>query len=529
MNMVKPKNWPINMAEEKIEMISNALDDFLKTPGYIKKEALISLVSEYDLNSNPFLGVVRFSDYEVEKINEIYYICQLIALSSPRCYLYKYIGSRARIYKMNMQAMMVVGEKNESVLINEYAEGLILPLKLYYFAYVRYNLDKDKSFTEKIIEVVKEMIDSELYGCDTDGGKKNLFIVASSYINMLTDLSHFQGNKDEEFWKFDRDELSSLFSLEIRLIKLSGQDVTESSLWGTIILQMSNFILKSRHGYNQDFICKYLPENVAEQSYSNHEIWLRRIEDLNDDREGKVLEELFYGDQWSTPSWVNKPNLKPIRNYYVSSFAKSVNDDHMKENYGPIVFGYKNDSIGDLISPLFAVNNQFNKRKMVRFTQVVSFDVLYDKNEAREELEYLFSLIDMFDLDDERKNAFLQEILQYWILSIKDKDWSIEQERRYVLFLYDEYNYMEMKVENNFLKIKTPLFLFPDFLIGDYCNKIGVQRKIYKKRHFISSNNFLFCEDCLNSDYDSIIGANTPQRCAICGSKKVKILHNRYY
>ncbi len=33
--------------------------------------------------------------------------------------------------------------------------------------------------------------------------------------------------------------------------------------------------------------------------------------------------------------------------------------------------------------------------------------------------------------------------MQYWMLSVKDPVWSYEKERRYVLFMYDNYEYNE--------------------------------------------------------------------------------------
>ena len=57
----------------------------------------------------------------------------------------------------------------------------------------------------------------------------------------------------------------------------------------------------------------------------------------------------------------------------------------------------------------------------------LTFDVLYDIEEAKTELQYLFSVIDMFDLSDNNKKMFLQEILQYWILSVKDSKWKAER------------------------------------------------------------------------------------------------------
>jgi len=66
-------------------------------------------------------------------------------------------------------------------------------------------------------------------------------------------------------------------------------------------------------------------------------------------------------------------------------------------------------------------------------SQVITFDVLYDREEAKEELTYLFEIVDMFEMDDSDKKQFLQDLLQYWILSVKDYKWHEEKERRYVL------------------------------------------------------------------------------------------------
>ena len=78
------------------------------------------------------------------------------------------------------------------------------------------------------------------------------------------------------------------------------------------------------------------------------------------------------------------------------------------------------------------------------------------------------NVINEFCIPDDDKKSFLQEIMQYWILSVKDQDpWEKEKERRYVLFLYDDYRYEEIEKDDTFLKVKTTLFLLPDFILGD--------------------------------------------------------------
>lgn len=41
----------------------------------------------------------------------------------------------------------------------------------------------------------------------------------------------------------------------------------------------------------------------------------------------------------------------------------------------------------------------------------------------------MFGVIDMFNMSDAEKKKFLEEIMQYWILSVKDAKWSGERER----------------------------------------------------------------------------------------------------
>ena len=135
-------------------------------------------------------------------------------------------------------------------------------------------------------------------------------------------------------------------------------------------------------------------------------------------------------------------------------------------------------------------------------------------------------MIDMFDLSDTEKNQFLQEIMQYWILSIKDSKWKNEQERRYVIFLYDGYKYKEMEVDNTFLKVKTSLFIMPDFILGDNPSRYEIEKQLQDKRNALFSNRYVLCEDCLMQDHDIAYGV-LPDRCPICGSKKLKMIYHR--
>ena len=132
----------------------------------------------------------------------------------------------------------------------------------------------------------------------------------------------------------------------------------------------------------------------------------------------------------------------------------------------------------------------------------------------------------MFELSDNNKKMFLQEILQYWILSVKDRKWKAERERRYVIFLYDDYEYIETELDDTFLKVKTSLFITPDFIIGKNPSKWEIMRQLAAKRKALSSKEYLFCENCLMQDHDVVI-SEKPEKCPICGSKNIRMIYHK--
>ena len=131
-------------------------------------------------------------------------------------------------------------------------------------------------------------------------------------------------------------------------------------------------------------------------------------------------------------------------------------------------------------------------------------------------------------MSNEDKKSFLEEILQYWILSVKDSKWEHERERRYVLFLYDDYEYSEIDLSDpKFLKMKTSLFIEPDFILGDNPVKGYIRMMVDNKRTVISMKPYMFCQKCLNRDFDIVVGINKVDRCPICRSGLISIVNPR--
>lgn len=511
----KPERWPANAIECQLENIFHQLDAFKNDPTYQNKEILTSLVCDYDLNQRPMMGVYRTTEYEVALINTLFFEASLINLYALKTYLYELVGQKTR-----MQKIVSWFPKGTVELEIKEFEGLFPQLGLYYASYQKFTVEKSKSYADQLIEIVESEIE---YSKEIDDGNilsKNIAAITHAYVSMLNDISYFRCKKRTGIWAFEREEIYNLFNLAAKLNKLNGELPTVRPLKGVLMTSISNYILKSRNDYNEDYICKYVSHEVAKKSIENHEIWMSIIENLNDDREQKVISELFEEGEWNEYLWVDDIDFSATRKYYVSSFCKSIGDSQMVEDYGKCIYGYKDDRMADILAPVSYWN--IGEEKVPVFGQVIAFDVLYDIEEAKNELKFLCSIIDLFEMSESDKKNFLEEILQYWILSVKDNKWSHERERRYILFMYEGYDYHEIDTsDSGFLKMKTSLFLMPDFLLGENPIKPYIRMMIDNKREAISMKPYLFCEDCLSRDFDAIISASRNESCELCGSKNI--------
>lgn len=502
---MKPENWPANADESALQNIFDAINRFINEPNYKTKEVLISLVSSYDLNQNSHLGLFRITEYESYFINRIYMYATMIQLNTVKTYLYELVGERARM--INMLRKMQVG-----VNVDDDAYEFLLPsLKLYYWIYSDYNWYKNRTLADQIINNMNQIINcssEDIYGYYTP-----------AFITLFNDISYFRCKKKNNIWAFTREELMKLFEMGARIIKKNGDKPLQRPLKGVLMTMLSNYILKSRYNYNGDYICKYISKDVATSSITNHEVWMQKTEFLNDKRELKVVPQLFSNKSWLNYDWAKNGDFDPVRIYYVSSFSKSIYDSEMKNKYGQCVYGYKDDRIADLLSPIYMFGE---KKDFPQLGQVISFDILYDEDQAKEEINYLCSVIELFDMSDKEKSEFLSQIIQYWLLSVKDKKWSYERERRYVLFLYDGYDYIESnRSDDRFLKLKSSLLIEPDFIIGDNPQKERLRTYNQQKRRALNVKDYIYCPDCFSCDFDLLYYDNI-EKCPICNSNNIQ-------
>lgn len=508
----KPKDWPANEIELHLDNISNCLDEFVKNPNHETKEILISLVSNYDLNQQSHLGILRTTKYEVAQINSLFIKALTCNIPSLRVYLYELVGVKTR-----MQKMVSFSSKTPQNLEIPEFNGLIPQLHLYYVTYLTYILNNDKKYAECLFEYAQNIVEQE---------NPTLQINFSIAFNaMLNDISYFSCKKTAEIWAFNRDEIYYLLKLVAKLNKLTNQNPIDRPLKGVLMTCISNYILKSRNNYNEDYVCKYVSPEVAVKSLKNKEVWISEIKNLNDEREQKVVPEIFKDNKLNTYTWAQNIDFTPQRTYYVSCFSKSINNEKMKKKYGSCIYGYKNDKIAEMISPITFL---YNNEKIPFLSQVISFDVIYNKEEAKEELCFLCKIIDEFDIPAQDKKNFLEEILQYWILSVKDSKWSYENERRYVIFTYDNYKYNEIDLNApKFLKIKSSLLLNPDFILGENPIKAHLKTIVdFKRYNIYKQKNYLYCPDCLSIDFDSILQKEKIKSCPIC--KSCNVTHENF-
>ena len=524
----KPADWPCNRLEQAIELVDSAYCEFNASPNYRTREVLVSATSLYDFSQISGIGRFRITPYEIRLLNTFWLSARYYNVSSLLMFVYLVVSELCQIDRMidiMRPGLCKQGMKYPPEDWQAY-EYLHKPLLLFYRAYDDYRSRKEGGFDRSVINVT----DKVLQGVNS---REVLFEIAKSVTVMLSDLSCMMGSKREGMMKLSRQELKNILAYEFSLLYRSGQNPVERPLSSQLKIQISNYILKSRHGYNEDYICKYIDKDIVKKTLSNEDVWIREIAGLNDAKEGEVIRQLFTCTDWLDCHWATNIDVSDLRTYYIACFSKSKDNAEAAGRYGNCVLGYKGDRIVDLIAPICRRTmyrapcaDKTLPEKMTYYTQtqVVTFDVLYDVEEAKEELRYLCSIIDLFKASAEEKRLFLQDILQYWKYSVKvpDPRWIAEKERRYVLFTYPDSELTDAILENGFFKCKSTLYMFPDFVLGDAELSKLYRARIDEKRCATSVAPYLFCHKCLNRDFD--IARQGLVECPICHSRDAEIV-----
>lgn len=505
----KPSDWPRNNRETNLDIIYEQVQNLIESPNYKIKEVLFSLLDPTEMNEINEMGEVHICDYEIALMNELYQIAISINCVSLKSYLYGHISRYTRLHRMYRNMSRIMGTE-EPLEISEYS-GLVMPLKLFYFCYADYDSRKNRAFVDSIVDMVKRLFSS----LQDESDKLKL---VAGYNLMLQDLGFTNSNAIFPFLCFNRSELKRLFELSAELNKKTGKSIIERPLKGVIKVSLRQWILKSRNDYDSDILYKAISITNTAKAFSNHEVWMSKTIKLNDKREQKIIRELFNNKAWLRYDWAKKISIRELTDSFVCSFSKAMPSKKMQRRYGGVTFGYKSDRIADILSPML------NRTQvgLPYFDQVVFYDIIYDVEEARKELNYLCELIDLYNLTEQEKTSFLDELLEYWYLSFKDKKWSEEKERRYQLFIFEDDDYYDLVVENNFLKIKSTLYLYPDFIITESQPlKIKGRLRRMEKLSATATRNYVFCEDCFQSDFTAGCLSSFYNKCPVCGSKNI--------
>ena len=406
----KPADWPRNQRELAVDSVDRAYAAFMANPNARTREVLVATSSVFDYNRLGSRGAYRISAYEIRLLNTFWFCAKYYNFSSLLMFVYLVVAELSMMDRMigiMSEGLQKDGMKYPPDDWQNY-QYLHKPLWAYYMAYQDYRARKEGDFGSSIICVINQALEGVEDPCVA-------FDITKSLVVLISDMSCMLGWRREGMMRLSRKELSCLLAFEADLLRKTHQRPGERPLSSQLMIQISNYILKSRHGYNDDYICKYMwPENVC-RALENGQVWMHDIETLNDPMEGRVIDELFGDSTWLGYEWAKDIDTRASRTYYVASFSKSMRNEEAAGRYGGCVFGYKGDRLVDMLAPIGDMTMYRREdanptlpetRVHTSLTQVVAFDVLYDKDELKSELRYLCEIIDLFEMTSDEKRRF---------------------------------------------------------------------------------------------------------------------------
>ena len=505
--IIKPADWPQNQRESTLSNILNSFHNFIKNPCLENKEILLSLVTHNDLNESDSRGLVRYTDYEVGLINEIYFLSTITNCVQAKIFIYELIINVV-VSKKIIGTMQ--GKTFDEMFLSDGYVGLHESLRIFYITYCYFRIDNDKTLCQQLLLTFKLLKKEK----NPDEFKKIL-----RYINILIyDLSFNFNSNNLRVLNFDRDEIKQLFNYLVKLWNVCKVNPVNPPFSGAFYIMLSNWIMKSRNNYNQSYLYKCMPIQSVKYTFSNQQVWMRETIYLNDKREGKIFKELFSNKKWLKFDWAKKININLSSHSFVCSFCRFQPNEKMLKKYGKNVYGYKNDRIANLIAPVHIYKG------IPQFELVMCYDILYSRTDFIEEINYLIDIIEFLDISQNDKTEILNNLIVYWNLSIKDDKWSYEQERRYEIRIRNNLNYFDAVIENKFLKVKSSLFLLPDFVNKENIMHSSILIERSNKVSQLSTKPYMFCYDCLQSDYDYEEHCRNGKKCVVCGGDCVKII-----
>ncbi len=501
----RPSDWPQNNREYQLSNVCGALERFIKEPNLQNKEFLFGLVTYNDLNERNQTGLWRFTEYEVALINHIYYYATITQCNQAKLFLYEFLIDTVILQKST--EMMIFNKSFEDTFMHTPYLRLVPTLKVFYMTYVYFRVEKDKTFQQQLCLRIKNLHKAA-------ATQESLVEVIQASNNLMYDLSYVINSPKLTLLNFTRNELFKIYELLINLWNSNKINPNECPLRGIFVISIANWILKSRNNYDNSLIYKCIPGDACNKTFTNKQIWMRNVKDLNDKRESVPFSSLIANKTWIKKDWAKKFNITSDITRFVCSFSRKHPTEKMLNRYGHNIYGYKNDRIVNLISPIYTANGT------PRFSLVMAYDIVYDSNLVKEEINFVANIIDLINISNDEKVELLTRLLSYWNLSIKDKKWSYENERRYEIRMYDEYKYIDSEILESFLKVSSSIYLLPDFVNRGNLMFNKIKNERINKLNCLSARDYLFCEDCLQADFDFYNSDDC--KCKVCNSKNVR-------
>ena len=528
----KPSDWPcMNLRETKIDLVWNSVRQYYHCPSPVYRDIMLRNAFCYKREDLSSLGRYRISEYEVKLLIRIYRAGCCFNSSSLRLFAYHAIIEWVdddRYYNAWNKSQPI--SKMVVTVSKQMAEHLPLQLRLFYEVY---DAMCDDWAQRRFAVLLNKSCREKLKSAQTE---EELFRIEHGIVSLLYDISGNEASERDEEISIRKEELWPLLELEAEIFRRRRQSIMERPLKGTLMIQLSNLILRMRRKDRSNFAYKYISSKDLEIACGNKQLWLGDIRDLNDKFEGAVAKEVMNDLKEELPEWVDDVTFEYDKKFYAACYSKSVNLIELGDRYGDCILGYYGDRLVDYLGPVYWHEEEWTTPNGVMvevypmMSQVVAFNVIYDKADAKEELRYLVKCIDMIGNSPKEKKDFLGEILQYWKLSFKDAvsrdghnvNWRAERERRYVIFYYDGYDYRGSVIDekDRKLKFETTIICAPDFVLGNMNNEMKkrIASDLSVRYESVSVPDYYVCKNCLAR---GVLSNSFQGKCLVCESRDI--------
>lgn len=495
-----------NRMERKNEEILLVVRDFFMNPTHAKKEAVLKYVSQTSVSENDYRGrIVAYTDRFNIVLSLIYLYGYQMKFPEIKLYVYRCLVDVSII-----EHSFAIFREQLGCDIPQYSpQNLVTNLYIYFLAYTYFRYSDDNKI-DSIYTALFYVADSWILSMADDVINSKIILTV---IRIIYDLAMTTGYDEiDPYHRYDINDVGIIFSKFAKWIEDYPMVIKSPYPFCTCIsVILASMVLRLRNGLDNFPIVKYVSDENLKAAFSNNQVWMHEINKLNDPNEGKIVEEILSEAGVIRYPWQQfwKKDFK----YYVGCFSRNTNPEAMSE-YGNNGLGYKNDNIATRLAPIFLDGKGYPV-----LTRVFSYDVAYSRSVVKEELKYVSDLIEKLPMHNNLKTMLFSMFVARIKYSVKDKKWEHEQERRYVIEMWDEPEFLDAVFEDGFIKVDTSLYLHPDYLLScSECFRKRFEKEVMTHIEKDITVPCALCMDCLGINFHR--GENT---CRQCGSTNLKL------